>query len=124
MMGCPVTPSKTSLRWDRRRLRLAETSLVDRFVVAWRCSDFRRCSFQRGSRSSTVDCKRGGLDKVEEGEGEEMWFRVWGGGGRERISYFSCVDLVRQRESVVCNSDTMPLLHSAAWPAHAVRNHS
>lgn len=56
-----VVPSKTSERWERRRLRFAATSDVDRFVRDWRWSDLARCSFQRGSRSSTL--KERGLVK-------------------------------------------------------------
>lgn len=48
-----VGPSNTSERWERRRLRFAATSDVDRLVRDWRWSDLARCSFQRGSRSST-----------------------------------------------------------------------
>lgn len=55
-----VGPSKTSERWERRRFRLAATSDVDRLVRDWRWSDLARCSFQRGSRSSTMNGKRGG----------------------------------------------------------------
>lgn len=53
-----VGPSNTSERWERRRLRLAATSDVDRLVRDWRWSDLARCSFQRGSRSSTMEGMR------------------------------------------------------------------
>lgn len=53
-----VGPSNTSERWERRRLRFAATSDVDRLVRDWRWSDLARCSFQRGSRSSTKERKK------------------------------------------------------------------
>src|SRR6266511_318101 len=54
-MVWPVTPSKTSLRCEARRLRLLATSDVERLVVAKRESALARCSFQRGSSISTVE---------------------------------------------------------------------
>ncbi len=64
-----MTASKTSVRWEARRLRLAATSEVLRFVVESRASDFWRWESQVGSRSSTVNAQRRGEVSVWVGLG-------------------------------------------------------
>jgi hypothetical protein len=54
VIDIPVTGSKTSCRWEARRLRLLATSCGARLVVDVRSISLRFCSRQRGSRSSTV----------------------------------------------------------------------